>query len=190
MTNIEESPPPAGYAFVAPSKDLIQHHTVFFTITLNPKWYGTSFRTQIRKTLKPLYDLLDRHCDSFLIVSEATKQCNAHYHGTLVFKPLIYGGNDIAQLHFLDEYKKFRSTFGFYKIEKIQSLDNVFEYITKDIRTTHYWVNSNKARHPTEIWKYKAKPFQPYDDIDSDDYLLDSPDKYIAQYIFGDCQTK
>lgn len=113
-----------------------------FTVTLKPVLFKDIAEQQYDKTQEVLVNTLRNFAlgRSYTIVAEMTKNCNIHYHGILKC-PLNKYKNVIKS--FKDTFRHSK-VFGFVDIKVMDDEDGWIEYITKELRTTHYELN----RHP------------------------------------------
>jgi len=121
----------------------------FLTITLEPTMLRLQCREQYKKTFGKLAKLLQNYCDKYLIVIELTKDCNVHYHLLMTFHNNEEG---ITQMLFLNDYKRIQE-LGFKKLEKVSNLQNVFNYLIKEIPKTYKVINP-KGKVEYKVWEY------------------------------------
>lgn len=138
-----------------PNRDFAFSCTHFLTVTLKPELYSNQIRQQYRKTYNVLTKFLQSHCDKYLLVTELTKECNVHYHIILKLSALVYEGTDLSDMNFLNDFKTLKP-FGFKKLEVIQSIDNVYNYLVKDIKKTHGVINPS-SKTALDVWYYWVK---------------------------------
>jgi len=113
------------------------------TFTLKPEFCKQKkARNQLIKTFDSVEFLLKTFTSAYVVVAELTKTCNVHYHALIKWSQTM----EYADLRFRDCMKNNR-ILGFFDItEKVKSVNDTFNYITKDIKKTSTIVNIGKSK--------------------------------------------
>lgn len=104
----------------------------FFTVTLQPKMYKFTADEQYDKTVNELLIILRILSEKFTVVTELTKSANVHWHG------IIQMGD--KKTPFVNMFRG-DSQFGFINISPIKSMEQVYNYIRKDLENTSKELN-------------------------------------------------
>lgn len=106
----------------------------FVTLTLKPKMYKYSSKTQFEITSGDVYDIINRSSVQFVCIPEHTAVGNVHYHAVVLFR------DKSNVIMFNNKVKKIKS-LGMTKItptpiESLEQLNRSCEYLFKELDLT------------------------------------------------------
>lgn len=112
----------------------------FVTITLKPRLYKYSFNTQYELSQREIAHMLTIHSNDFVMVAEATKSGNVHFHAIIIADDIYH------QVTIINKFKKDKN-LGFIHIKEVNSdLSPIINYMLKDIHETYKLItNINKC---------------------------------------------
>lgn len=125
------------------------------TVTLPPKFYKETPKTQLYMSLFPLKCILARHCIDYSMVVELTQEANVHYHAWIKSDKIVYISAAIKKCPQLGFLCISREKAG--KSVQDQQQD-CYNYLTKKVEETFDILGKKRGTVVHNLRLFKPKP--------------------------------